>query len=481
MSIAQKRLDKLIALLCGHSSASVRFFGINAACMTRIVSEDYPTMATDGRTLYVNPDWLDSHSDSEACFVLMHEAFHKVANHSIRLRDAAPQHKDLVHKAADYAVNLAMTLDKGIVYPMPDEGLINTDYADTDGRALNVERILAILLKDAQQQQQQQQQQDEDQQQGSGSGESDDQGQETDGQGSGESESNDSDERSTNGESFDSPEDGEGSGSEDTDETGAESGGSDETTADPLQSSSQETGDSQDDYFNDPDYAESDCGTGELLPAPEDMDASESMGDTAKAETIVGAGNLPDYLRVTIKDTLTTARSDWMAELRAELSKALDKSDYSMRIPSNRYASFGLISPSLRNPAIRKIAIVRDVSSSMSDAFDEISQQAKQIVDTFNPLETIVIDHNSRVVNRQSLTIGMPCRGLTKVGGGTSFQPVIDELEKETIDACLWLTDCMPMDRPKEPDFPVYYLSVDPFNRNYWDRYLKHGRYIDVA
>lgn len=420
-TIAEKRLDKLIARLCTSRSPSVRFFGINAASMVREVSTRFATMATDGKHLYVNPDWLESHSDTECCFVLIHEAFHKVAAHSVRLRDAAPHVRAVVHMAADYAVNLALTQDSGMPFPCPDEGLLNRDYVDADNRALNAERIIPLLLQDMQQiQQQDDQQQDDQQSQKTSDAQSDDQ------------------------------------------QDSGESGGT-------QQDSGQQSG------SNTPE-----C-TGELLPAPDDYDESENMQDIAKAEVL--AGEVPGYIKDLVRETLQPARNEWVTTVKHELCRIFDRSDYSLRRPNQRYAHFGAIAPSLRSPAINRVAIVIDTSASMSiDALNLAASQTKMLIDEWSPLETLIYQHDSRITYRERITTGMQPAMVEFHGrGGTRFNPVTDELDGESPDAVVWITDCYPMDKPREPDYPVIWLSTTPNGESVWQRQIGFGRYIEIA
>ena len=467
IQLASKKLDKTIALLCSHQSPTVRFFGVNAACMTRIVSYDMPnkgkTMATDGKTLYAHPDFVLENSDQENAFVLIHEAFHKVAKHSLRLRDCAPGQREVVHHAADYAINLALELDSNQPFAMPEDGLINRDFVDGDGAPLNAERIIPLLM-----QQQQDQPQPGD---GEGEkGESDDGSQQSSSQQSGDSADN-------------SDDDGEQS-APDSGNNGAGDSGSDSDGSD--SDSGQDTGSNGSVGSGSGDYEQQDPEpnpTGDLLPAPDDYDETEAMLDTAKAEVIAGAGNLPGYLKQLIRNSLTTTSRDWMSEIQQELQKTFDKSDYSLRKPNMRYRHFGIIAPSLRAPSVNRIAIVRDTSGSMSaEALTLASDQIKNIVDAWSPIETIILDHDSRITQMETLSVGMQPQNVDAVGrGGTKFQPVIDYLEPLAVDAVLWITDCMPMDKVKEPDFPVIYLGVSQSNRYYYDRYLNHGRYIDLT
>jgi predicted metal-dependent peptidase len=463
-----RRLDKMIALLSSSSVPSVRYFGIQAASMIRSITTDYKTMATDAKHLWVNPDWLNNHTDGQCLFVLVHEAFHKSAKHSIRLRDLPQNLWELWHIACDYAVNLALTLDESIPYKCPEEGLLRTDFVDGEGKPLNAERILRILMDEQQQQQQQVQ------------------------------------ERTTNDESFDSPEEGDDSEPEKQDsEQETDSKENDNGTSDSSDSDSEpdfdsgdsatgdsETGGGDSSQSTDEDGSElgtddtdSEIATGELLPAPEDYDESEADADTSKAEALArSAGDLPSYIKESIKGSMSGV-DDPLQQLQAELSKIFDKSDYSLRKPNHRYAQFGAIAPSLRSPGIRKIGIARDTSGSMSN--DELviaSRRIKSLVDQWMPLETIIVDHDSRLLQEERLCPGQQPQNIDAVGrGGTYFTPVIDLMQGEQVDALIWLTDCMPMDRPEEPDYPVVFMGLDPWHQNYWKRYLGWGRYIEIT
>lgn len=389
---ANRKLDKLIALMCSHSSASMRFFGVQCASMVRSVTDTLPgggpnkTMATNGAQLFVNADFLLGNSDSDNLFVLAHEAFHKAARHSIRLRDCAPGNQHLVHMAADYAVNLAMEQDASVPYPMPKCGLLDHKYVDDDGRALNVERILRDIMDNATE--------------------------------------------------VPVPMPGDGDG---------------------------------------------DDGTGELLPAPADLDDQQIAMDNIKAEAIAGSGDLPGHLKELVKESSQTAKSDWMAQVRAELCKALDKSDYSLRKPNQRYLHTGVIMPSLRNPAVRKLAVAIDTSGSMSESELNIAAaQLKSIVDEFSPLETIFLQHDAKVTYSERLVTGQKPTPVQWIGrGGTKFKPILDWLESEQPDGLLWITDMGLFDTIKEPDYPVIWLSTHSSGNRYHDK-IGFGRYIPV-
>jgi predicted metal-dependent peptidase len=450
----EKRIHKLLAILVSSTVPTVRYFGIACASMKLVFGERFGTLATDGVTLYVNPDYAGRKSDPELLFILGHEAFHREARHSLRLRDVLPQHRELMHQAADYAVNLALLLDPSWPYAMPEGGLLRRDFVDNDGRALNAETIFQLLLNEQQQQQQQQQQQE---QQCSSQDIDDSEADDTDDADTGDSETGDSD----------------------ADETEADSeGDADDNSESESGSSSQEIDGS--DPNADDDVIEA---TGELLPAPDDYDETAADIETAKAEVIAEtAGSLPDYLKEQIKSNMEGDR-DWMTEFRYLFARAVDKSDYSLRRPNQRYASTGLIMPILRNECMNNIAIITDTSGSMSTEELSLAQaQTKSIVDEWNPVKTTLIQHDSVIQDIAELTTGERPDDIEYVGrGGTRFDPVCDWLNDNTPDVAIWITDCMPCDRTAEPDCPVIFLSTVRYGRRHWEGSIGYGEYIDLT
>ncbi len=393
--------------------------------MTRVISTDFPTMATDSKTLWVNPEFLAGNTDAGNLFVLLHEGFHKAAMHCLRLRDCPNHLRGLMHQAADYANNLQLTRDKTIRYPMLDGGLIDERFVDAENKPLNAERIFRILLDEQNQREQENQESDDDDCDETESGD--------DNSDSGSGNSQDSNDQQSD--SNDSESD-----SQSEDEDASQSGAANDTR---------------------PNVATE---TDELLPAPDDMEDSEEMMDTAKAQALVG-GNLPGYLKEMISETINACdKENWRDQFRHVLAKAFDKSDYSMRKPNMRYASFGLF-PTLRSPAIRKIAIATDTSGSMDiETLNRCASQIKLILDDWMPLETVSLQFDGMVQCEETLVTGQPPSNVEFVGrGGTQFKPVFDRFESDPPDALIMLTDMMNFDHVSEPDYPVIWCNMSPY------------------
>ena len=119
------------------------FIGSIALGLAWVNAPDIGTMATDGRSVWFNPEWCERHGVEKTMGVIAHEVLHVVNRHHLRRgeRDA-----ELWNVAADLLINRLLEDDK---YVLPQDGLFDRDrrYA-----GLPTETIYARLLEQQQQQ-----------------------------------------------------------------------------------------------------------------------------------------------------------------------------------------------------------------------------------------------------------------------------------------------------------------------------------------
>lgn len=84
------------------------FFGSVIANVNYMEEADLKTAATDGRTIYYNPTFLNSLSNEEQLFVIAHEVCHIAFNHINRAKDHIP---DLWNIATDAVINVFLKKD----------------------------------------------------------------------------------------------------------------------------------------------------------------------------------------------------------------------------------------------------------------------------------------------------------------------------------------------------------------------------------
>lgn len=117
------------------------FFGRLALYLKLGERSDIPTLATDGKHVYYNPQFVLSVSDEQMRAAMAHEVMHNVLNHGTRRGGRNPK---LWNIAADYAINIILQKAR---FKLGPDWLLDMQY---DG--MSAEQIYELLLKDAKKQ-----------------------------------------------------------------------------------------------------------------------------------------------------------------------------------------------------------------------------------------------------------------------------------------------------------------------------------------
>ena len=96
------------ALLLDHPFFGTLLFRLGARVRSSIA-----TMATDGVSLYFNPEFVETLSSAELIGTLCHEVMHPALQHHTRRAARNPKRWNM---ACDYAIN-PMLLDAGLTLP----------------------------------------------------------------------------------------------------------------------------------------------------------------------------------------------------------------------------------------------------------------------------------------------------------------------------------------------------------------------------
>ena len=102
--------------------------------MPMISKDDVQTMATDGKSIFYNPEWSNTLTDEEMDFVRCHEGMHRVLRHHLRMNE---RDSELWNIATDYAINSIL---KKSGMTMPKDGLYSREY-----EGMSAEKIYEIL------------------------------------------------------------------------------------------------------------------------------------------------------------------------------------------------------------------------------------------------------------------------------------------------------------------------------------------------
>ena len=132
----ERRLQKArTTLLLDHP-----FFGSLLFRLKGRESRAVKTMATDGISIYYNPDFVDTLNAATLCGVLAHEVLHPALHHHVRRSGRNPKQWN---EACDYAIN-PLLLDAGL--HLPDGVLVDRRF-----REMSAEQIYNQLQIEAEQ------------------------------------------------------------------------------------------------------------------------------------------------------------------------------------------------------------------------------------------------------------------------------------------------------------------------------------------
>jgi predicted metal-dependent peptidase len=116
------------------------FFGTLLFRLGGKASRSVATMATDGVSLFYNPEFVDTLNAAELAGVLAHEVMHPALQHHTRRGDRNPARWNM---ACDYAIN-PILLDAGLT--LPKDVLIDSRF-----RGMSAERIYNLIEEDEKQ------------------------------------------------------------------------------------------------------------------------------------------------------------------------------------------------------------------------------------------------------------------------------------------------------------------------------------------
>lgn len=384
-----------------------------------LIAGGVPTMATNGKTIYYNPAFVDSLTPEELEGVLAHEVLHCALAHHCR---RGTRDRRLWNEAADFAIN-PIVLKNGLA--LPADALINHDY-----EGLSAEDIYARLLQEK-----------------SGSGGS--------GQSQSQSSAGGSQSAQPPAQSQTGPNPAGGNQSPDSSSPGPDgrSASAPQTPGDGL--AEPRPG-----------------GFGEVLDAADDAGNPASEAERTRqanewsiaAEQAMRAAKACGHEAADVDRPLKESREskqDWRAILRQFIAATVP-CDYRWCPPNRRFIASGLYLPSVHHEGVGRIIIGVDTSGSIGD--EELKQFAGEISaisDQAQPEAINVVYCDEEVSSTQEFGPSEPITLEPKGGGGTNFRPVFEWVEKNNIvPACLiYLTDLECNKYPDLPPYPVLWVT----------------------
>lgn len=230
---------------------------------------------------------------------------------------------------------------------------------------------------------------------------------------------------------------------------------------DEQQEDDQQQGDQQDQQQQkqqqpqEPDYGDSEVAD----PAPEDFNETEAEMKRIVSQAM-NFGSAPGYLKRIIKEALKDI-VDWRAiTLRWCQQRAAE--DYTWQQPNKRYLPSGLYLPSERSEKMGTLVIANDASGSVWGVQEEFAGAMTAILREVRPEITHVIYFDTRIVKHEEYTADDQISFERRGGGGTSFEPIFEWIEREGIEPAglIVLTDLEGSFPQQAPNYPVLWATT---------------------
>ena len=410
------------------------FFGTLCLRLKLVAMSGLPTMATDGRRLVYNPEFVAELTPAELEGVIAHEVMHVALAHHCRRGDRELQ---LWNEAADYAVN-PILLDNGIT--LPGDLLIDPAF-----RNLSAEEIYARLLKQQLAASQTQSPQPSGSPSSGGSGaaqpnQPESPGSQTSGSGSGPSPHTAS-----------APQNAPQAATQRSPKP---------TPVEPGQRGSDQPTPARSGGFGEVMDATNEDGT----PAsPAEMSRQRQEWATHAEQAMCAAkacGRMPGGIERQLKEA-RESQCDWRTILR-DFIAATDPSDYRWTPPNRRFVSSGLYLPSVIRSGVGEIVIAVDTSGSIGpQELDQFAGEIRAISDEAKPERIHVVYCDAAVQSTEEFGPAEPIKLLPKGGGGTDFRPPFQWIEEGGIKprCFIYLTDLCCSSFPEPPEYPVLWVT----------------------
>lgn len=390
---------------------------------------DIPTAATDGRRIYINPAYIATLKPAEGVFVYAHEMYHAIMQHPQRMKaykaagklGAHDYDQHFANQCADYCIN-ADLVEGGI-------GMINSSWLwAPDVKGSDVwEEIYARKFPKRRPPQG-----------GQGQGQS--------GPGNGPGQGQDGAQAPEPGETWGKA--GKSTRGARTDAKADANGGGFDQVLEP--------------------YVDPTTGAEDL---PSEAEFKEAIAKAAAAAKAMG--KLPGNL-ARIIDEILNPQVDWKDHIRLLMTGKIGNKAETWDRPNRRFAALGALSPNpfpvlpgRRGFGAETVAVGIDTSGSVGpNELAAFLAEVGGILNDVRPKRIIVIGCDARVTQVEDVRnlddLGeLRAKGV-KGGGGTSFVPVFEYLEKENVipESLIYLTDMYGAFPKEAPRYPVIWAAT---------------------
>lgn len=136
---AEQRLSKAVTAIMAND----KYLALAGVLMIgeRSISDDVPTACTNGRDELYGRAFVDSLTDAELRFLVLHECYHKLYQHLTTWKNLHDIDHKRANMACDYVINIKIADDNTDGFArMPECGLIDPQY-----RGMNAAEVFKLL------------------------------------------------------------------------------------------------------------------------------------------------------------------------------------------------------------------------------------------------------------------------------------------------------------------------------------------------
>ena len=382
------------------------FFGALIFRLTPVAAPNIPTMATDGKSLFYNPAFVNELPPDQLVGVLAHEVMHPALQHHTRRGN---RDRERWNEAADYAIN-PLVLNAGMA--LPKDALSDSRFHN-----LSAEQIYNRLTE----------------------------------------------EESGNSSNSNSP---QSSGSSSNSDTSSDSQSSLPTLMDNQVPQPPATPGGFGQVLDAPNPE----APGQPLSDAQRTTAEAEWRAAVHEAVAVArmAGKTPVGVDRALRQT-AEAKVDWRDRFQRAFASTIPN-DYSWMRPNRRLIHAGLYLPGISREGVGELVIAIDCSGSINERqLGQFAGEVNALIEEHRP-EKVHLLYFDTLIHRHDVYLCSETVTLTPVGGGgTDFAPVFEHIEQQGLapQALVLLTDLYGAFPEREPHYPVFWVctssQVAPF------------------
>jgi predicted metal-dependent peptidase len=397
-------IEKPTAIDCIRKARAVLlldhpFFGALIFRLTPVFAPSIPTMATDGKSLFYNPSFVDELPPDQLVGVLAHEVMHPALQHHTRRGN---RDRKRWNEAADYAIN-PLVLNAGMA--LPKEALSDSRFHN-----LSAEQIYNRLTE----------------------------------------------EESRNSSNSSSPQSSGSSGNT------ATSSDSQTSLPDHMNNQVPQPPTTPGGFGQVLDAPNPEAPGQPLSDAQRTAAETEWRAAVHEAVAVACmAGKTPLGVDRALRQT-AEAKVDWRDRFQRAFAATIPN-DYSWMRPNRRLIHAGLYLPGISREGVGELVIAIDCSGSINERqLGQFAGEVNALIEEHRP-EKVHLLYFDTLIHRHDVYSCGETVTLTPVGGGgTDFAPVFEHVEQQGLapHALVFLTDLYGSLPEREPHYPVIWVST---------------------